>query len=70
MVCVGYVKYEEAEVDRSAIKQDFRDNEKKTIKNCRLAAILNVISAKFVMDYLCVMMKYIQPAFSEIKFTA
>ena len=54
MVCVGYVKYEEAEVDRSAIKQDFRDNEKKTIKNCRLAAILNFISAKFVMDYLCV----------------
>ena len=28
----GYVKYEEAEVDRSAIMQDFRDNEKKKLK--------------------------------------
>ena len=35
MVCDGYVKYEEAEVDRSAIMQDSRDNEKKTIKNHR-----------------------------------
>ena len=48
MVCDGYVKYEEAEVDRSAIMQDFRDNEKK------LAAILYFISAKFVMGYPCV----------------
>ena len=32
VVCDGYVKYEEAEVDRSAIMQDFRDNEEKTIK--------------------------------------
>ena len=29
MVCDGYVKYEEAEVDRSAIMQDFIDNETK-----------------------------------------
>ena len=28
----GYVKYEEAEIRRSAINQDFRDSEKK-IKN-------------------------------------
>ena len=27
----GYVKYEEAEVHRSGIMQDFRDNEKKII---------------------------------------
>ena len=27
VLCVGYVKYEEAEVDRSVIMQDFRDNE-------------------------------------------
>ena len=27
-----YVKYEEAEVHRSAIIQDFRDNEKKKLK--------------------------------------
>ena len=53
VVCDGYVKYEEAEVNRSAIMQDFRDNEKK-IKNGRLAAILDFISAKFVMGYPCV----------------
>ena len=29
MLYDGYVKYEEAEVHRSAIMQDFRDNEKK-----------------------------------------
>ena len=28
----GYVKYEEAEVHRSAIMQDFQDNEKKKLK--------------------------------------
>ena len=37
MLSDGYVKYEETEVHRSAIMQDFRDNEK---KNGRLAAIL------------------------------
>ena len=50
MVSDGYVKYEEAEVDRSAIMQDFQDNEKKNL-NGRLAAILDFISAKFVMGY-------------------
>ena len=34
--------------------QNFRDNEKKTIKNDRQSAILDFISAKFVMGYLCV----------------
>ena len=34
--------------------QDFRDNEKKTIKNERLLAILDFIFAKFVMGYLSV----------------
>ena len=38
-LCDGYVKYKEAEVNRSAIMQDFRDNGKTTIKNGRLAAI-------------------------------
>ena len=38
-LCDGYVKYEEAEVDRSAIMQDFRDNGKTINKNGRLAAI-------------------------------
>ena len=52
-VCDGYVKYEEAEADRSAIMQDFRDDEKKTIKNSRLATIWDFISAKFVMSYPC-----------------
>ena len=50
MVCDGYVKYEEAEVDKSAIMQDFRNNGKKE----RLAAILDFISVKFVMGYPCV----------------
>ena len=34
--------------------QDFRDNEKKAIKNDRQLAILDFISAKFVMGYHCV----------------
>ena len=42
-------KYDEPEHERSAIMQDIRDNEKK-----QLAAILNFVSAKFVMDYPCV----------------
>ena len=52
MVSDGYVKYMfgEAEVHRSAIMQDFPDNEKKKI-NGRLAAILDVIGAKFVIGY-------------------
>ena len=33
--------------------QDFPDNEKKTIKNDRQSAILDFISAKFVMGYAC-----------------
>ena len=32
VVCARYVKYEEAEVGRSAIMQDFRENEKKKKK--------------------------------------
>ena len=39
MVFDDYVKYEEAEIHRSAIMQDFRDSEKQ--KTGRLAAILN-----------------------------
>ena len=31
-VCDGYVKYKRAEVLRSAIMQDFRDNEEKNLK--------------------------------------
>ena len=41
----GLVKYEEAEVHRSASMQDFRDNEKKK---------LDFITAKFVMGSPCV----------------
>ena len=33
--------------------QDFRDEEKKTIKNDGQSDILDFISAKFVMGYLC-----------------
>ena len=50
MLSDGYVKYEEAEVHRSAIIQDFRDFEKKNL-NGPLAAILDFIAAKFVMGY-------------------
>ena len=35
MVCDGYVKYEEADVHRSAIMQDFRDNEEKQMADWR-----------------------------------
>ena len=52
MLSDGYVKYEEAEVHRSAIMQDFRDNEKKL--NGRLVAVLDFITVKFVMCYPCV----------------
>ena len=34
--------------------QDYQDNEKKTIKNYRKLAIMDFISAKFVMGYPCV----------------
>ena len=47
------MKYVEGEVHRSAIMQDFRDNEKKKFTG-RLAAILNFIIVKFVMGYPCV----------------
>ena len=53
MLSDGYVKYEEAEGHRSAIMQDFRNNEKKKL-NGRLAVILDFITAKFVMRYPCV----------------
>ena len=52
MLSDGYVKYDEAEVRRSAIMQDFRDNEK--TNRVRLAAILDFITAKFVKVYPCV----------------
>ena len=51
MVCDGYVEFEGAGFHRSAIMEEFPDNEE---KNGRLAAILDFISAKFVMGYPCV----------------
>ena len=53
MLSDSYVKYEEAEVYRSAIEQDFRDNEKKNL-NGQQVAILDFRTAKFVMVYPCV----------------
>ena len=53
MISDGYVKYEEADVHRSAIMQDLRDYEKKKL-NGLLAALLDFISARFVMGYSCV----------------
>ena len=43
--------------------QDFRDNEKKTIKNDRQLAILDFISAKFVMGYSHILFYMHGPAF-------
>ena len=50
MLSDGYVKYEQAEVHRSAITQDLRDNEK---KNLKWPTILDFL-AKFAMCYPCV----------------
>ena len=52
MLSDSYVKYEEAEVHRSAIMQGFQDNEKKNVN--WLAAILDFITTKCVMGYPCV----------------
>ena len=41
-------------IDQLSYKTKFPDNEKKNIKNGRLAAILDFISVKFVMNYPCV----------------
>ena len=53
MLSDGHVKYEETEVHRSAIMQDFQDNEKKN-EIGRLVAILDFITAQIVMGYPCV----------------
>ena len=49
MVYDGYVNYEEAEIHRSAIMQDFRDSEKKPT-----GSHFGFFSVKFVMGYPCV----------------
>ena len=57
MVYDGYVKYEKAEIHRSAFMQDFRDRKKKfkkKKKNGQLAVILDFFIVKFVMGYPCV----------------
>ena len=48
----GYVKYEEAEIHRSAVMQDFRDDEK-NIK-WPTGGHFAFFSVKFVMGYPCV----------------
>ena len=50
MVCDGYVKYEEAEVHRSAYMQDFRDEEKMN-KMDDWRPFLDCIIGKCVMGY-------------------
>ena len=52
MVYDGYVKYEEAEIHRSAIMQDFRDSEKFFFK--KPESHFGFFSVKFVMGYPCV----------------
>ena len=55
MVYDGYVKYEEAEIHRSAITQDFRDSEQK-MKNKKwpTGSHFGFFSVEFVMGYPCV----------------
>ena len=53
MVYDGYVKYEEAEMHRSAVMQDFRDSEKKNNnKKWPTGSHFGLFSVKFVMGYL------------------
>ena len=49
----GYVKYEEAEIHRSAIMQDFRDSEF-FFFNWPTGSHFTFFSVKFVMGYPCV----------------
>ena len=49
----GYVKYEEAEIHRSAIMQGFRDGKKK-IKKWPTGSHFGLFTVKFVMGYPCV----------------
>ena len=49
----GYVKYEEAEIHRSAIMQDFRNSEKKK-KKWPTGSHFGFFTVKFVMGYPCV----------------
>ena len=53
MVYDGYVKYEEAEIHRSAIMQDFRDSVKKKKKK-PTDSHFGFFSVKFVTGYACV----------------
>ena len=46
----GYVKYEEAEIHRSAIMQDFQKSKKK-FKKWPTGSHFGFFSAKFVMGY-------------------
>ena len=52
----GYVKYEEADIHRSAIIQDFQDNEKKIKMADWIFHFFHFgfFSVKFVMGYPCV----------------
>ena len=52
MVYDGYVKYEEAEIHRSATRQDFRDNGKKL--KWPTGGHFGFISVNFFMRYPCV----------------
>ena len=55
MVYDGYVKYEEAEIHRSAIMQDFRKKKKKKKKKIADWQPFGIFfSVKFVMGYPCV----------------
>ena len=54
----GYLKYEKAEIHRSAIMQDFRDSKKnknrKKLKKWPTGSLFGFFTVKFVMGYPCV----------------
>ena len=54
MVYDGYVKYEKAEIHRSAIMQDFQNSmKKKSKKKWPIGSHFGLFSGKFVMGYPC-----------------
>ena len=50
----GYVKYEEAEIHRSAIMQDFRNSEFFFFFKWPTGSHFGFLSVKFIMGYSCV----------------
>ena len=63
MVYDGYVKYEVAEIHRSAIMQDFQDSDKK--KKWTTDSHSGFFSVKFVMGYPCEKINFVLNSWSS-----